>query len=141
MSDSLTDTSNANVIQTVNSELQNDGHLIFIVHGFSNNGQEEWVANLRRSIFDRYDNKTIIVGVVYWGWGMYHNAFEIQNLVFLEFYFQLQVFTLQQVSVKSLVIQPQQEDFLDRVLPVEFLFQVCLDLDLMNLTEDLHQIQ
>ena len=87
MSSSLMDTSNANVIQTVNTELQNDGHLIFIVHGFSNNGQEEWVANLRRSIFDRYDNKTIIVGVVYWGWGMYHNAYKIQNLAFIEILF------------------------------------------------------
>ena len=71
MMSNLTDLPNADVIQTINRELNSDGHLIFIVHGFLNDGQNDWISNLRRSIFDRYENKTIIVGVVSWGWGMH----------------------------------------------------------------------
>ena len=46
-------------------------YLVFIVHGFINHGEMEWIMNLKQSVINRYNtqNTRVIVGVVDWNKG------------------------------------------------------------------------
>ena len=46
-------------------------YLVFIVHGFINHGEMEWILNLKESVINRYNtlDTRVVVGVVDWNKG------------------------------------------------------------------------
>ena len=73
MKSSLRDSSNQNVLKVVQKHLSNDGaSLVFIIHGFLNNGiTDEWATDLKNAIISKHQKESnkVIVGIVQWGWG------------------------------------------------------------------------
>ena len=72
MKNSLRDSSNQNVLNEVQKHLSNGVPLIFIIHGFTNDGmKDDWVMELKNAIISKHqkESKEVIVGIVQWGWG------------------------------------------------------------------------
>ena len=72
MTESLTSDSNNRVINKVLRYGKSPGIMVFIIHGFWNSGEEEWLKDLMKALSDKYENekdRSVVVGVVDWRWG------------------------------------------------------------------------
>lgn len=69
MKESIETGTNAEAINIVRSRSPQGTMLVYIVHGFTNNGKSEWIYELTKATFKKYQNYRIVVAEVDWGWG------------------------------------------------------------------------
>ena len=43
--------------------------IVYIVHGYRNNGEDGWQEEIMKGLFKKYYNYNIVVGIVSWKWG------------------------------------------------------------------------
>ena len=70
MTDEITSYSNKKAIDKVSKYFgKKSANLVFIIHGFRNDGSETWMEDLRNALHGKYESKDIVIGLVDWRWG------------------------------------------------------------------------
>ena len=66
------DPDNFEIMKSVLAQARNPNTMIvYIVHGFKNNGEERWQKEIMKGLFNKYGSwgYNVIVGIVSWKWG------------------------------------------------------------------------
>ena len=77
------DPDNDMVMKRVLAQARNPNSMIvYIVHGFRNNGEDGWQEEIMKGLFNKYGSRgyNVIVGIVSWNWGSMSHFKEISGI-------------------------------------------------------------